>query len=266
LSDAERLRVPQLTGCSHAAFVSAGDREIGDSRVGLRFFTEEGELPACGHGTVAALVFLAEHAARSHYQVTLLESGRSFAGQVRHERGRLRALFDAGRVQLREATAQEQDLVLDALVRSSGALTSEITVASIGRPRLLVPISSRSELAGLEPDLERLRAGCNRLGVLGCYVHSLPTSGGHLAARMFAPAIGVPEDIANANSTACLAAKMARGSKSRITVDMGDSLGRPATITAETWTTVSGLQIRVGGTAEIDRTVELHDRTFNTSA
>ena len=53
-------------------------------------------------------------------------------------------------------------------------------------------------------------------------------AGGRYAARMFAPSIGVPEDIANANSTACLAAHLAAG----VAVDMGDSLGRPATITA----------------------------------
>jgi trans-2,3-dihydro-3-hydroxyanthranilate isomerase len=46
---------------------------------------------------------------------------------------------------------------------------------------------------------------------------------------MFAPSIGVPEDIANANSTACLAAHLGRG----LAVDMGDALGEPATILAD---------------------------------
>src|SRR5205085_1589088 len=60
LSDAERRRVPQLTGASHAVFVSGGDGGVAPAEVSLRFFTATGELPACGHGTVAALAFLAE--------------------------------------------------------------------------------------------------------------------------------------------------------------------------------------------------------------
>jgi predicted PhzF superfamily epimerase YddE/YHI9 len=54
--------------------------------------------------------------------------------------------------------------------------------------------------------------------------------------------VGVPEDIANANSTACLAAHLAGD----VAVDMGDSLGSPSTITAR-----HGAQIHVGGAAEV---------------
>lgn len=63
---------------------------------------------------------------------------------------------------------------------------------------------------------------------------------------MFAPSIGVPEDIANANSTACLAADLAGRGVTEIAVDMGDSLGSPATITASARPVV-----RVGGVAEV---------------
>jgi predicted PhzF superfamily epimerase YddE/YHI9 len=83
---------------------------------------------------------------------------------------------------------------------------------------------------------------------------------------MFAPAIGVPEDIANANSTACLATALhATGAlgvgpsrPGRLAVDMGDSLDSPATVTA-TVTAVAGHRplIRVGGTARVGPTVRL---------
>ncbi len=55
LEDRVRCRVASVIGTSHAVFVPAGDR----TRVCLRFFTAAGELPACGHGTVAALAFFA---------------------------------------------------------------------------------------------------------------------------------------------------------------------------------------------------------------
>ncbi|WP_392675716.1 PhzF family phenazine biosynthesis protein [Streptomyces sp. LN785] len=78
----------------------------------------------------------------------------------------------------------------------------------MGRPRLLVPLTTRFALAALAPDFDGLRAACDRLGLLGCDVYSVPEPTGQAAAHMFAPSIGVPEDIANANSTACLAAHL----------------------------------------------------------
>jgi trans-2,3-dihydro-3-hydroxyanthranilate isomerase len=85
LTEVECLQVPKLMGVSHAAFV--GDRD--GPAISLRFFTATGQLPACRHGTVAALAFLAEHAARDCLQVTLRASKRSFAGEG-HQRRRPR--------------------------------------------------------------------------------------------------------------------------------------------------------------------------------
>ena len=161
--------------------------------------------------------------------------------------------FDPGAAAVRDATGVERDLVHAAVGRES-LDTTGICAACLGRERLLVPIRSRSALAGLTPDLELLREGCDRLGLLGCFVYSVPSPAGRLAARMFAPSIGVPEDIANANSTACLAAMLARDDVSEITVDMGDSLGSPATITASAQPDGAGLRVRVGGLAKIAAT------------
>lgn len=217
----------------------------------LRFFTTEGELPACGHGMVAALALLATDAERIRYRVDLVAAGRRFSGEATRTSEHVTATFDPGHVRLRPATSQERDLAQEALGHHRELLPREICVASIGRPRLLVPIATASALAALTPDLELLRSGCDRLDLLGCYVHSPPAADGHLAARMFAPSIGVPEDIANANSTACLAAALAAHGISRITVDMGDSLGMPSTITATADASTSAVQVRVGDVAVV---------------
>jgi trans-2,3-dihydro-3-hydroxyanthranilate isomerase len=132
-----------------------------------------------------------------------------------------------------------------------------LCVASVGRPRLLVPVATHSVLAALAPDFDRLRVACDHLGLLGCYVYCAPTADGHVTARMFAPAIGVPEDIANANSTACLAASLARWGITEITVDMGDTLNTPATITADARHSDTGPLVRVGGAAAVARVVRL---------
>ncbi|WSX65277.1 PhzF family phenazine biosynthesis protein [Streptomyces sp. NBC_00932] len=128
-------------------------------------------------------------------------------------------------------------------------------MASNGRPRLLLPIRSRAALTELTPELTLLRAACDRYGLLVCYAYSPPDRHGRTAARMFAPSIGVPEDIANANSTACLAAHAARFGTHHLAVDVGDHLGSPSTITATAHRDRTGHRIRVSGQAAIVRTV-----------
>jgi PhzF family phenazine biosynthesis protein len=260
LTELERCQVPELTGTSHAVFV---DGDLDRPRASLRFFTATGELPGCGHGTVAALAFLAQHACRDPYHVTLHASERSFAGEATRAGGHVSAVFDPGAVQLREATVDERVGVLDALGHDPDIRVRDTCVASLGRPRLLVPLSTPTAVASLQPDYDRLRDVCDRLGLLGCYVHSIPTNEGRLSARMFAPSIGVPEDIANANSTACLAARLMQRNITRISVDMGDSLASPATITATTQPARSGAQIRVGGAAKVIRTLRLERTELN---
>ncbi|MFD1930289.1 PhzF family phenazine biosynthesis protein [Nonomuraea mangrovi] len=257
LTDDQRRRIPVLMGTSHAVFVHAHHGRSEDPAASLRFFTAEGELPACGHGTIAALAFLAERAGVEDYRAALHTSRRAFAGRAVRENDRVDAAFDAGPVSLREPTAIECDLVLRALGVTSDTLAPGTRVAAMGRPRLLVPVSTRSALAALVPDLARLRAACDRLGLLGCYVYSTPTHTGRVAARMFAPSIGVAEDIANANSTACLAAHLAGQGDTDLAVDMGDSLRAPSTITATTRHSRSGPLVRLGGAAEITRIVRL---------
>ncbi|MBY8876207.1 PhzF family phenazine biosynthesis protein [Actinacidiphila acidipaludis] len=277
MSDAERRRVPEAMGTSHAVFLAGHARGPGGrTTASLRFFTREGELPACGHGTVAALAVLAARNAPAHpvgsgspgghphFRAELRTRGRTFTGWcARKDGGLFDAAFDPGPVDLREPTREERESVPAALGLDADAPEPGLRVATVGRPRLLVPVVSRSALAALTPDLDRLRAACDRFGLLGAYAHSVPEADGRCAARMFAPSIGVPEDIANANSTACLAAHLAERGLSRIAVDMGDSLGSPATITATlasgagaaASTTLARPVVHVGGTAEITGSV-----------
>ncbi|WP_433443450.1 PhzF family phenazine biosynthesis protein [Nonomuraea sp. CA-141351] len=241
-TDDERRAVPAAWGTSHAVFVS---ERHGD--VSLRFFTAEGELPACGHGTVAALAVLADRSGQPEYATTLHAGGRSFAGRAVRRAEGLQASFDPGPVTLREATVPERELILPLFPTLAGPPV----VASVGRPRMLIPVPTRADLAALAPDQDRLREACDRLGLLGCYVHTVPTADGRAAARMFAPSIGVPEDIANANSTACLAGHLSRRGFTTLTVDMGDSLSSPSSVTATAETGPAGVRVDVGGFATL---------------
>ncbi|CAL9435843.1 PhzF family phenazine biosynthesis protein [Streptomyces sp. enrichment culture] len=240
----ERCRTAVALGTSHAVYV----RRAGDAAE-LRFFTAVGELPACGHGTVAALALLAaRHDGAGPFRITLRAGGRVFAGRAERHGELITAAFDPGPVDLREPTAQEHALVLPALGLTPDECGPDVRIAGVGRARVLVPVATRARLTAMRPDLDRLGAACDRFGLLGAYVYSAPSPGGTLAARMFAPSIGVPEDVANANGTACLAAHLAGRGIHRIAADMGDALGSPATVTA---TAGGDLRVDVGGVARV---------------
>ncbi|MGW1463193.1 PhzF family phenazine biosynthesis protein [Streptomyces sp. NPDC002308] len=242
--DDERRRIPAARGTSHAVYV----RHSGDV-VDLRFFTAQGELPACGHGTIAALALLAvRHGGDEPYRVTLRAAGRVFAGRAVRDGDLVTAAFDPGPVSLREPVAEERTLVLAALGVAPDEAGPDVRIAGAGSARVLVPVPSRTALAELRPDLARLRTVCDRLGLIGAYVYSPPSPEGALGARMFAPSIGVGEDLANANGTAALAAHLAGRGVRRIAVDMGDALGGRATVTA---TAGPGPGLELGGTARV---------------
>jgi trans-2,3-dihydro-3-hydroxyanthranilate isomerase len=147
--------------------------------------------------------------------------------------------------------------VIAALGVAPGLLRPGACVATLGRARMLVPVATPEAVAAVTPDLDRLRAACDEFGFLGCYVHAGPTGAGHVTARMFAPSIGVPEDIANANGTACLAAHLAGRGVTDLTVNMGDVLDNPATITATAWQGRHGPRILVGGAAILTRSLTI---------
>ncbi|WP_069766978.1 PhzF family phenazine biosynthesis protein [Streptomyces sp. LUP30] len=258
-TDAERRRIPAATGTSHAVFIAAADGEDQDrSSYRLRFFTGEGELPACGHGTVAALALLAMRCGgEAERRAELHTTSRVFEGWTKREHDDVTATFDPGPISPRVAGEPELRAIATALGLTSEALPAGACLASPGRPRLLLPVRSRTVLAELRPDFPALRHACDRYGLLGCYAYSIPDTDGRAAARMFAPSIGVPEDVANANSTACLAAYLADQGVSDIAVDMGDHLGHPSTIIANARRGASGTLIRLGGAAGIARTVRL---------
>jgi trans-2,3-dihydro-3-hydroxyanthranilate isomerase len=260
LTELERCQMPKLMGTSHAVFVSANDGDLHRPLASLRFFTATGELPGCGHGTVAALAFLAQTAGRDPYHVTLHASDRSLAAEATRTSGHVSAAFDPGDVQLRTATVDERVIVVDAL----GTIQALLCPGPVS-PRLAGRgCWCRSPRRPPSRGYSQTIPGSATCAIISAFWAAMsirfPTTEGRLSARMLAPSIGVPEDIANANSTACLAARLGQP---RIDVDMGDSLGTPATITATAQQTRWGTQIRVGGAAKIIRTVRIERAELN---
>ncbi|MFI7430766.1 PhzF family phenazine biosynthesis protein [Micromonospora sp. NPDC049836] len=253
-TDADRRAVAAAAGISHAAFL--GPRRRPDGGWPVRFFTATAELSGCGHGTVAAQALRLTRTALGELNDRQHTGGRTFDTAAIRRPAAVEVWFDQGLVALRRPAPDERAAIIAALGLTADDLPpgDAPRIAAPGAPRILVPVGDRSALRRVRPHLGRLTAACRRYGLLGCFVYVAPVGERPGAARMFAPAIGVDEDVANANSTGCLAAHLLDTTGAQtiaIEVEQGDTLNRPASVLASARHGPAGITTRVGGLAVV---------------
>jgi trans-2,3-dihydro-3-hydroxyanthranilate isomerase len=193
----------------------------GDARV--RIFTPTRELPFAGHPVLGTAILLA--GALEAPAVTL-ETG---AGPVPVEVGERADRTGSGRMRQPLPTWRpfEEDA---ALLAALGLERSELPIEEyVNGPRhVLVALPSLEALSALAPDLGAL----SRLGELGvsCFCAA------ELRTRMFAPAMGVPEDPATGSAAGPLAVHLARHGLiafgQEVELVQGVELGRPSRLRA----------------------------------
>ena len=247
LVDDDRRAIARAAGTSHTAFVDAGTADV----PAVRFFTTEGELKNCGHGIIAAQAFLLHRSGATRHDGHQRTGNRTFATSATRRRDGIEVWFDQGIIALPDGADPAGGGIIAALGLTPGdVIADDLRVASPGTPRLLVAVHDRRTLLSIRPDFARLAAQCRRLGYLGCFTYALSPTARTAAARMFAPAIGVDEDVANANSAGCLAAHLLDTSgDGDIEVHQGDLLGRPSSVLATATRTEAGIATRIGGRA-----------------
>lgn len=249
LTDRDRQAVPGAARTSHAAFLTTGGSDVPT----VRFFTAEGELKNCGHGTIAAQAFLLNGGDASHHAGHQRTGDRTFATTATRRREGVEVWFDQGIITLQDCADGQGGRIVAALgLRPDDVAEDGLRVASPGTPRLLVRLRSPAALESIRLDSERLATECRRLGYLGCFTYVTSPTVKMAVARMFAPAIGVVEDVMNANSAGCLAAHLLDATgDGTIEVRQGDSLNRPSSVRATATHTRNGISTRIGGMASI---------------
>jgi len=205
LSDATLASVAREFAHAEVAFVLAANGPDHDVR--LRFFNSRKETPFVGHATVAA------HA-------VLRALGRRGKGVVRQLSGTgvIDVTADATHIEFRQTVPQlEPPLPYKTTLRVAEALRlpatqlHEIMPARIvrkGSSRLLVPIADPRPLDQLTPNFDTLLSLGLELETDGFFVFALNRKSDELSteARMFCPALGIPEDPVSGNAHAMLAA------------------------------------------------------------
>jgi len=178
-----------------------------DHDVALRFFNARKEAPFVGHATIAA------HA-------VLRRLGKRPSGMLRQRSGT--GVIEVGErgatIEFRQSLPElgaPLSATLSARVAAALALpTARLStvlqplIARKGSTRLLLPLEDRAALEVLAPNHDALVDLGREIGAEGFFPFALDRQGSALVteARMFCPALGIPEDPVSGNAHAMLAA------------------------------------------------------------
>jgi trans-2,3-dihydro-3-hydroxyanthranilate isomerase len=215
----------------------------GDARI--RIFTPAVELPFAGHPTLGTAVLLAS--AGGHERVVLeTASGNVPVDLVRSTEA---PLFGWMEQPIPTFQSYGEDAELLAALGVGGS-TLPIDAYTNGPVEVIVTLASEEAVASLHPNQQLLAA----LGTM--LVSCVAGSGRRWKTRMFAPALGVPEDPATGGAAGPIALHLARYGRiefgEEIEIRQGVEIGRPSVLHARVDGAAEQVQrVAVGGAAVI---------------
>jgi trans-2,3-dihydro-3-hydroxyanthranilate isomerase len=225
------------TNFSETTFVYPPENE---GHIRMRIFTPAAEVPFAGHPTLGTAFVLAG-------PLQLIEIKIETAGglvPVLLEREGAKITF--GRMQ-QPPPALEQVANVDELLAALGGAEPQLPVELYdnGIRHVYVALSSRDEVAALEPDLTALSR-------LSYCVNCFAGEGSSWKTRMFAPGLGVTEDPATGSAAGPLALHLARHGRiafgDEIEIVQGEEILRRSLLYA---TAHDERRVEVGGSAVI---------------
>ncbi len=233
---------------SETAFILPGD---GDCDAQLRIFTPVTELRFAGHPTLGCAFVVAARTGRTDVRL------RTPAGivPVRLERGDTGVIAFGEMEQPLPAIEPFPEADVAPLLEALGVgERPELPVEAYtnGPTHVLVALADADLVARLVPDQSRLR-GLGEFGV-SCFAPLGETAAATYKTRMFAPALGVPEDPATGSAAGPIAAHLVRhgrlASGAELELRQGAEIGRPSLLRATATGSREELaRVAVGGSA-----------------
>lgn len=190
----------------------------------LEYFYPQKQMPLCLHGTIGAAKVLFDLTGDRQIQL------RTRAG-IPLQCG---LLEDNVQVRVSEESAPGSQWNLNEVENMLGIQKADIavnlpyTVASVGSPKLLVPLVSSKKITELQPNFEKIIDWSNAHNINGFYVYArtAPESPNTFLARGFNPKTGHNEDAATGVAAAALATCLKRN----LVVEQGHCVGKPSRI------------------------------------
>ncbi|HEX6912752.1 MAG TPA: PhzF family phenazine biosynthesis protein [Longimicrobium sp.] len=255
-------RIARELNLSETVFVR-WDAPAEGTDCGIRIFTPGTELPFAGHPTLGTAILLATlgraRAEGGGARIVLGEGVGPVPVEVRMEGGRPAfAMLTAARLPETGPPPPDPDVVARLLSLQPADLGGSLgtAFATGGVPFLFVSVRDRAALGRARIDAGAWERHLARAWGPHVYVVTDDAEGGaSLRARMFAPAMNIPEDPATGGAVTALAALLAARDASgdgtlRWTVEQGVEMGRPSRLHVEADVRGGALAaVRVGGGA-----------------
>ena len=262
LTEAQMQALAREVNNSETAFILSPNAPDHDVRI--RFFTPTTEVPSCGHATIAAHYVRAIEQRLPTCVVTQKIGIGILPVEIRKEADDYRIVMTQGAIEFSPPLSGDtRKMLLAALRLSDSDMDSScpIQIVSTGHSKVLISIKRRDALDAMQPDLARLAELSSILECNGYFVFALdPASPGALArGRMFAPAIGIPEDPVTGNANGPLGAylvkhRLAKTDRNtlRFSAVQGEAMGRPGMVDVEV-AIADGqpVRVKVGGRAVV---------------
>lgn len=181
---------------SETAFVKAE----ADGSFTTRYFTPTGEVPLCGHATIATFGVL--------FKNGMLREGHAYlnhtlAGDLKVVAGPTIMMQMAEPRLIATLSDADRDR-LSGIMGISGKPSLPCQIVSTGLPDIMFPVADIEALQSLLPDMKALSEFSQKLQVVGVHAFALGDDGFTAHVRNFAPLYGIDEESATGTSNAAL--------------------------------------------------------------
>ncbi len=240
LTEARMQAIAREMNNSETAFILSPTSS--DHDVWVRFFTPTTEVPSCGHATIAAHYVRAQEMGLPSCRVVQKIGAGILPVEIVREGDDYRIVMTQGAVKFGEPFAENRcNEIITALglVEADMDTRCPIQIVSTGHSKVLVGIRKRQTLNHLKPDLAKLAEISGQIRCNGYFVFVLTDGSADVLShgRMFAPAIGIPEDPVTGNANGPLGAYLVQhhlvptdGSRLVFKGQQGEAIGRLGTV------------------------------------
>ncbi|HZG77651.1 MAG TPA: PhzF family phenazine biosynthesis protein [Paenibacillus sp.] len=236
LSPQEMQRIAKEINYSETTFVARGPEPDGAYRV--RIFTPEAEIPFAGHPTLGtAYVLQRVKRPTADPRMTLRLGVGPIDVTLEYEDGGAEPKTLWMRQPQPEAGPEApKRTIADVLGLDVGDLDEQLPIqeVSTGLPSLIVPVRSLQALKRAKPSREKLLRFAEEGGakVVLAFAREALEPGNDLHVRVFAEALGIPEDPATGSANGALAGYLllhrVYGDRFALAAEQGYAVGRPS--------------------------------------
>lgn len=251
LDDEEMQAFAAEIGFSETTFVG----EQSDGRWDVRIFTPEAEIPFAGHPTIGTAHVIRERISESRPDTVVLDLNvGNIPVEVRERDGHETLWMTQRPPEFGPELSHEA--LADVLSLDTADLDTNwpVQIVSTGLPTIIVPLGSRGALTDIEVDRDAYNAvtGDREAKNVLAFCRDPRNNDNDLAARVFAPFYGVPEDPATGSSNGCLGAYLVHyellgSDKIDVRVEQGYEMNRPSLLHLQARATADQIQIEEGG-------------------